>query len=92
MGVAMETITSKDIREHLSDVLNKVAYKDQKYIITRSGKDVAVILSMEEWGLIEKMMQKMEDEEDVRDADQAHARYIKEGAIPFDQAMKELGL
>ena len=88
----METITSKDIREHLSDVLNKVAYKDQKYIITRSGKDVAVILSMEEWGLIEKMMQKMEDEEDVRDADQAHARYIKEGAIPFDQAMKELGL
>lgn len=92
MGVVMETISSKDIRDHLSDVLNKVAYKGQKYTLTRSGKEVAVILSMEEWSLIEKMMQKLEDEKDIRDADEAHARYKKDGGIPFDQAMKELGL
>lgn len=92
MGVVMETISSKDVRDHLSDVLNKVAYKGQKYTLTRSGKEMAVILSIEEWNLIEKMMQRLENEIDIKDADEAHARYKKEGAIPFHQAMKELGL
>jgi|GEM_PF-1199592 len=92
MGVAMETISSKDIRDHLSDVLNKVAYKGQKYTLTRSGKEVAVILFIEEWRLVEKMMQKLEDEKDIRDVDEARSSYKKDGGIPFDQAMKELAL
>jgi hypothetical protein len=39
---------------------------------------MAVILSMDEWKLIEKILQKLEDEEDIRDADNAHARHAKE--------------
>ena len=88
----METISAKEIRDNLSDILNKVAYKGQKYTLTRSGKDMAVIVSMEEWNLIEKVMQKIEDEEDIKDADEAHARYMKEGGIPLEQVRKELGL
>jgi prevent-host-death family protein len=92
MGVFMETISSKDIRDNLSNILNKVAYKGQKYTLTRSGKDMAVIISMEDWQRIEKLLHQMEEEEDIRDADEAHHRYIKEGGIPLDQAKKELGL
>lgn len=88
----METISSKDIRDNLSDILNKVAYKGQKYTLTRSGKDMAVIVSVEEWKIVEKLMQQIEDEENIRDADEAHERYMKDGGIPFDQVKKELGL
>lgn len=88
----METISSKEIRDNLSDILNKVAYKGQKYTLTRSGKDMAVIVSMEEWKVIEKLLQQIEDAEDIRDADEAHARYMKEGGISLEQAKKELGL
>lgn len=55
----MENITSKEVRDNLSDVLNKVAYSNQKFIITRSGKGVAVIISMEEWAMVEDMYQKI---------------------------------
>lgn len=87
----MKTISSKEMRDNLSDVLNKVAYKGQKYTLTRSGKDMAVIISVEAWQRIEKLLRQMEDEEEIRNADEAHNRYITEGGIPLDQVKKELG-
>jgi prevent-host-death family protein len=91
MGVVMETISSKEARDNLSEILNQVAFKRERYILTRSGKNMAVILSMEEWELVEKILQKLEDEEDIRDADEAHARYEKEGGISIEKLREELG-
>ena len=92
MGVVMETVSSKEIRDNLSDILNKVAYSGQKYTLTRSGKNMAVIVSMEEWKVVERILQKIEDEEDIRDADEAHVRYMKAGGVSLEQAKRELGL
>lgn len=88
----METISSKEARDNLSEILNQVAFKGERYILTRSGKNMAVLLSMEEWELVEKLLQKLEDEEDIRDADEAHARYEKGGGISIDKLREELGL
>ena len=69
MEAVMETISSKDVRDHLSDVLNDVAFKGRKYTLTRSGKGIAVILSLEEWNQISEVMQKFEDQRDIQDAE-----------------------
>ena len=74
--MVMETISSKQARDNLSDILNQVAFRKERYILTRSGKNMAVLLSMDEWKLVEKLLQDLEDREDIRDADEAHARYI----------------
>lgn len=87
----MESISSKEIRDNLSDILNKVAFQGVKYKLTRGGKEMAVIVSVEEWELIGKILRKLEDEEDIKDADEAHVRCKKEGGISIEKLRKELG-
>lgn len=42
--------------------------------------------------LLQLAFEKIEDMEDVRDADEAHARYLKEGGISLKKLKKDLGL
>lgn len=74
----MKRISAREAREHMALILNHVAFGDRRYTLTRHGKDVAVIISTEEWENIERLLQKLEDEEDIRDADTAMER-IKKG-------------
>ena len=88
----METISTKQVRDHLSDVINKVVYAGKKYTLTRHGNGVAVLISLDEWKAIEVILQKLENEKDIKDADAAYASYLKEGGIPFSKVKKELNL
>lgn len=88
----MKNISSREVRDNLSDVLNNVAYKGEKYMLTRSGKSMGVLLSVDEWRLVEKILQQAEDDADTKDADEAHSRYLKEGGVPLNQLKKDLGL
>ncbi len=88
----METISTKKVRDHLSDVINKVAYAGERFTLTRHGHEVAVLISFAEWKAIEIILQKLEDEEDIKDADVAYAKYLKEGGIPLSKVKKELDL
>jgi prevent-host-death family protein len=89
----MKTISSKEAREHLAEILNQVAYGSKKYTLTRHGNGVAVLISLEEWNEIEKLLEQREDAEDIRDADLAYKSYSKKkDAIPLKKVKKKLGL
>lgn len=88
----MEEISSKDIRDQFSSVLNKVAYSGEKFTLTRHGRGVAVLISLEEWKALERLLEKIEDEEDITDADIEYAKYAREGGVPFSKIKKDLGL
>lgn len=45
----MKDITSKQLRDKFSDVLNEVAFKDERYTVSRNGKEMAVIISLEDY-------------------------------------------
>ena len=79
-------------RDHLSDIINKVAYAGERYTLTRRGHEIAVMISVDEWKAISALLEQIEDREDIKAADSAYAQYLKEGGIPFEQAKKELGL
>jgi prevent-host-death family protein len=85
----MEQISTKQARDHLSDLINKVAYSGERFTLTRHGHGVAVIISLEEWRNIEHMLEQIEDEEDVKDADLAYAQYRKQGGVPFSKLKKK---
>lgn len=48
-----QTLPLKEVREQLSDLVSRVAYGDQKVVITRFGKPVAALVTFEDY---EKIM------------------------------------
>lgn len=89
----MEEVSARDARDHLASILNHVAFGGKRYTLTRHGNGIAVIISVEEWKVIERLMQKLEDEEDIRDADEALERIKKgEPTISHKQLKQDLGL
>ena len=93
MRQRMERISAKDARDHMAAILNHVFFGGKHYTLTRHGKDVAVIISLEEWKAAENLLQQLEDEEDIRDADAAMQRVKKgEKTITHQDMKNELGL
>lgn len=83
-----DTLNSTDARENLAEILNRVAYAKDRVRITRRGKEVAAVVPIEDLELIERL----EDEIDIREAKKALADAKKHGTIPWDTVKKELGL
>jgi prevent-host-death family protein len=88
----MESISCKEVREHMSDVINQVAFKSKRYTVTRHGSAVAVLLSLEDWNRIEKLIEQKEDKEDIRDADIALQKHSKKRGISLKSMKKKLGI
>lgn len=88
----METVSSKEAKDNMSEILNRVAYGHARFKIARHNKDVAIIISIEEWDQIEKILQKLEDEEDIREAEAALKEVEEKGTVPLDEMKKRLGL
>lgn len=85
-------ISAKQARDTFSTILNEVAFGHKHYAITRHDKDAVVMLPADEWMAIEKILQRLEDEEDIRDADAAHLRYEKEGGISHEEINRLAGM
>ena len=88
----MTVLSLTQTRENLSDILNRVHYTGERIIIKKHGKNVAAFISMKEMALLERVIQYLEDETDIRDADAALAESKKEGFIPLDKIKADLGL
>ncbi len=48
-----QTLPLKEVREQLSDLVSRVAYGDQKVVITKFGKPVAALVTFDDY---EKIM------------------------------------
>jgi prevent-host-death family protein len=84
----MASITAARARGNLADVINTVAYAGERVVLTRRGKRVAAVISIEDLEILEKI----EDEIDLREARKALAEPGKRHAIPWEKLKKDLGL
>ena len=84
----MDDINATDARENLAEVLNRVAYAKDRVRITRRGKQIAAVVPIEDLELIERL----EDEIDIREAQKALTEANRKGAIPWAVVKEELGL
>ncbi len=85
----METLSCREIKDHMAEILNRVAYNRKRYKIARHNKTMAILISIEEWEEIEKALQKMEDEEDIREAELALKEIEEKGTISFDELQSQ---
>ncbi|WP_266366383.1 type II toxin-antitoxin system Phd/YefM family antitoxin [Tellurirhabdus rosea] len=82
----MTTVSAQEARKQFSDIISKAAFGHDPVIITRQGKEIAAIISMEEL----KRFQELEDHFDVLEAEKRLAN--PENFIPWEEARKTLGL
>ncbi|MGD0382151.1 MAG: type II toxin-antitoxin system Phd/YefM family antitoxin [Thermoguttaceae bacterium] len=82
----MTALSVTEIRDNLSDAINRVAYQGERIIVRRSGHDVLAMIPINDLALLEKI----EDEIDIRDAEKILAGSGKR--IPYEKLRKELGL
>ena len=82
----MNTISTADARKDFADIINQVSYGSEQIMLTRRGKEVAAIISVE--GL--KLLQKIEDYIDIEDAQKALSEAGEN--IPAKEVWKQLGL
>ncbi len=85
-----ETISTVEARERLSDIVNRAAYGKERVVLSRRGKPIAAVVSIQDLEALEAIEAK-------GDADayrKAKALFAKSGAktIPWSSIKKELGL
>jgi antitoxin YefM len=73
----MATEPLRAVRDHLSEIVDRVEQQHERVIITRNGRDAAVLISAEDLAQLEETLSVLNDPEalaDIRDADAAYAR------------------
>ncbi len=84
----MDSVSTTEARGNLAEVINRVAYAKDRVRITRRGKQVAAVVPIEDLELLERM----EDEIDIREAEKALADARKHGTIPWEKVKRDLEL
>ena len=57
-------ITTAEARKNFADIVNNVAYGKDPIVLTRRGKALAALVSIEDL----KLLQQLEDQQDIDDA------------------------
>lgn len=75
-----------DARAHLMDIANEVAYAGSRVVITRKGRKLVAIVSIEDLETLEAI----EDRIDLDDARKALADVNKNGTISWESIKRKL--
>ncbi|HEU0101485.1 MAG TPA: type II toxin-antitoxin system Phd/YefM family antitoxin [Mycobacteriales bacterium] len=66
----------RNVRDHLSEVVDRVEMQHERVAITRNGRAAAVLISPEDLSELEETLSVLSDPDtlaDIREADQAYA-------------------
>ncbi|WP_081578314.1 type II toxin-antitoxin system Phd/YefM family antitoxin [Singulisphaera acidiphila] len=85
-----ERINVVELRNSLSDVLNRAEYRGERIVIHRRDKDAAAIISMADLRLLEQLVRAEEDRIDIATA--LAARKESPERIPLGDFCRELGV
>jgi prevent-host-death family protein len=88
----MTTVTTKEARDQLSDLVNRAAYGKERIVLTRRGKGIAALVPLEDLLALEQMMRRLEDQADLEAAQKALDEAKRKGTVPWEKVKEELGL
>jgi len=74
--VAMSTQPLREVRDHFSEVVDRVEREHERVTVTRNGRAAAVIISPEDLAELEETLAVLSDPSalaDIREADTAYA-------------------
>lgn len=80
----LNKITTADARKKFSYIINKVAFGNEAFVLTRRGEPIAALVSIKEL----KLLQELEEQTDIDDA--WKAKNEPGDPIPWEELKKEL--
>jgi len=83
----MTKIGVSDARTHLSEVVDRTRYTHERVVLTKRGREVGAIVSMEDL----KLLEMLEDQLDIELARKAIAESDGQ-SIPYQAVREKLGL
>lgn len=88
MEIEFTSVATTELRDHGSDVVNRVAYGDEEIVLTRHGKPIAALVSL---GALDAL-HRLEDAEDAARAAAAREDARKHGTVSLDDVKARYGL
>lgn len=82
----LRKITTADARKKFANLINRVAFGKESFVLTRRGEPIAALVSMKEF----QLLQDLEDKIDIDDA--WKAKNEPGEPIPWEELKKELEL
>lgn len=80
----IKKITTADARKQFSNIINRVAFGEESFVLTRRGEPIAALVSMKEL----KRLQELEDPIEIDDAWKAKTEPGE--PIPWEELKNEL--
>jgi antitoxin YefM len=81
----------RTVRDHLSQVVDRVERQHERVIITRNGHDAAVLISPEDLAQLEETIAVLSDPEALADIREADAAYARGDVVRGVDAVRRLG-
>ena len=81
-------LQANEARANFADTLNRVAYGGERIVIHRRGREVAALISLEDFALLEALEERLDVEEAL--AAIAAAKAAGEEPIEWEKARLEL--
>lgn len=84
----MHYVPAKQIRSDFTHIGEDVAFRGERYVVTRNGRDFLAIVSMEDL----QMIRAIEDKLDNLAADKAEENIARNGTISLEELERKLGI
>ena len=86
----MSTESLRAVRDHLSEVVDRVEHQHERVVITRNGHAAAVLLSPEDLAQLEETVSVLNDTQALADIREADAAYAKGDVVRGVEAVRRL--
>ena len=86
----VNTITLKELRPELPKVIERIDTRFDRYIVTRRGKPVCIMMGVDDYESMVETMEILADKDLVKRIKMAEANYHAGKSIPWEKALKEL--
>ena len=86
----MTTEPLRSVRDHLSELVDRVEREHERIVITRNGRETAVLISAEDLAELEETLSVLSDGEALADIREADAAYMSGDVVRGVDAVRRL--
>ena len=86
----MATEPLRSVRDHLSELVDRVEREHERIVITRNGRETAVLISAEDLAELEETLSVLSDGEALADIREADAAYMSGDVVRGVDAVRRL--